>query len=157
MKKFVTGLSAFALPVLIIMTVPAAEAAKTVERLTSARNETYGNYVADAGGRAVYMFTPDRRGEGEAAARSTCYGACAQAWPPVLAKDLPGLGAGLDKALLGASRRKDGSLQVTYGGWPLYYYVRDRPGSLAGQDVHSFGGGWYLVAPDGSVIGEERD
>lgn len=37
-------------------------------------------------------------------------------------------------------------------GWPPYCYVRDQgPGSVTGQDVHGFGGEWYLVPSDGTT------
>ncbi|MFP4005084.1 MAG: hypothetical protein ACLFV8_15030 [Alphaproteobacteria bacterium] len=155
MKTLVTGILASAL---LVSAAPAALAAArhTVDRLKSEQSEIYGNYVADGGGRSLYMFTPDKPGKGRQEARSVCYDACAEAWPPVLAKDLPRVSGKLDKKLLGTTKRKDGSTQVTYGGWPLYYYVGDRgTGQIAGQDIHSFGGGWYLVSPDGSVIKRE--
>jgi hypothetical protein len=52
-----------------------------------------------------------------------------------------------------AVRRRDGRLQVTYAGHPLYYYVGDRrAGEVLCQGVAEFGGTWYVVAPDGHVI-----
>jgi hypothetical protein len=46
--------------------------------------------------------------------------------------------------------RSDGSSQVTYGGWPLYYYSGDAaPGDVNGQGVN---GVWYVVSPDGDEI-----
>jgi predicted lipoprotein with Yx(FWY)xxD motif len=51
-------------------------------------------------------------------------------------------------------RRRDGRLQVTYAGHPLYYYVGDRrPGEVLCQAVAEYGGTWYVVAPDGRAIG----
>ncbi|HVS66156.1 MAG TPA: hypothetical protein VMT85_21940, partial [Thermoanaerobaculia bacterium] len=55
--------------------------------------------------------------------------------------------------LLGTLQRRDGSTQVTYGGWPLYTYAQDAgPDSIEGQDVHGSGGEWYLVSPQGERI-----
>jgi len=56
--------------------------------------------------------------------------------------------------LLGTVQRRDGAMQVTYNGWPLYYYARDQnPGDTNGQDVEGFGGEWYLVTPEGHPVG----
>ena len=114
----------------------------------------YGRYLVDAEGRTLYMFTPDAGKKG-----STCYGACAEAWPPLLTTGDPrAAAAGLEENLLGTVERRDGSLQVTYAGWPLYYFVKDKgPGQVTGQDVHSFGGGWYLLSPAGTVIKATRE
>lgn len=43
--------------------------------------------------------------------------------------------------------------ELTYGGWPLYYFEKDRgSGTARGQDVHGFGAEWYLVTPSGEVL-----
>lgn len=45
-------------------------------------------------------------------------------------------------------------MQVSYGGWPLYNYVKDQgPGQTTGQDIEGFGGEWYLVSPSGEIVG----
>jgi predicted lipoprotein with Yx(FWY)xxD motif len=122
-------------------------------RLTAATSEEHGEHVADGGGRALYMFEADTRGEGESAAQSTCYDDCAEAWPPLVVEDAPEAGEDIQADLIGTVERNDGRLQVTYGGWPLYYYVRDEgPGQTTGHDVEEFGGEWYLVAPSGEEI-----
>lgn len=109
----------------------------------------YGQHLVDSSGRTLYMFTPDR-GQQD----STCYDACAEAWPPLLTDGDPRAAAPrVNEKQLGTIQRRDGSLQVTYGGLPLYYFVKDqRPGDIKGQDVHGFGGEWYLVSPAGDVI-----
>lgn len=120
--------------------------------LALARTEPYGAYLADGTGRALYLFTADSQG-----GRSTCYDACAEAWPPLLVDGLPSAGDGVDSTLVDTLVRNDGSSQVTYGGWPLYYYRQDAgAGEVTGQDVHGFGGEWYLVGSDGAKI-EETD
>lgn len=117
------------------------------------QSEKYGQYVADGDGRALYMFTADTRGKGADKAVSNCYDKCAEAWPPMIVTDEPRVREELDEALLGTIERKNGEMQVTYGGWPLYYYAEDQsPGSVKGQDVHGSGGEWYLVGPDGSKV-----
>lgn len=119
--------------------------------LEAAESDEYGRYLADAEGRALYLFTADTRGEGATKAVSDCYDSCAGAWPPFTADGEVMLGQDLQEDLLGQTQRRDGKMQVTYAGWPLYYFVKDAgTGEVNGQDIHSFGGEWYLVSPDGS-------
>ncbi len=107
-------------------------------------NDKLGKFLADENGRSLYMFTKDTKDT------SNCYGKCEVAWPPLLTTGQPVLQDGVDSKLLGTTKRKDGSMQVTYNGMPLYYYVPDaKPGDVNGQGVGSV---WYVVAPDGSVI-----
>ena len=128
------------------------DAGKQVQQIKTGEKAPYGRYLTDGDGRALYMFMADTRGK-----QSTCYDACAQAWPPALAGSAKvELGPNLDRGKLGSVTRRDGSKQLTYGGWPLYYYVKDTgPGQVKGQDVRGFGAEWYLVAPDGKKITTE--
>lgn len=115
--------------------------------------EGAGPYLTDSRGRALYLFTPDTAGA------STCYEKCASMWPPLTAPEGSVRSAGPVKSgLIGYVPREDGETQVTYGGWPLYYYARDRGSAVAsGQDVHGFGGEWYLVTPAGAELHGEGD
>ena len=62
-------------------------------------------------------------------------------------------GAGVRQALIGTTRRRNGRSQVTYNGWPLYYYINDRrPGQVTCQNVDEFGGLWLVVRPDGRLV-----
>jgi predicted lipoprotein with Yx(FWY)xxD motif len=103
----------------------------------------FGAVVANGRGEALYLFDREQRGKSE------CYGACAEAWPPVLTKGKPRAVAAADPSLLGTTKRRNGKLQVTYGGQPLYYYVGDSPGTILCHDVDEFGGTWLVVQPDG--------
>ena len=82
----------------------------------------------DGRGYVLYAFTYDQT------SKSRCYGACAKAWPPYLVKK-PKAGTGAKQSLLGTTRRTDGSIQVTYNGRPLYYYVDDGKGQILCQNV----------------------
>ncbi|HEU4905686.1 MAG TPA: hypothetical protein VFT19_06170 [Solirubrobacterales bacterium] len=106
----------------------------------------FGRVVADGRGEAFYLFDKEK------GRRSQCYGACARAWPPVLTRGRPRAGRGAKARLLGVTRRKNGKLQVTYKGHPLYYYVDDRPGLILCQDVAEFGGLWLVVKPNGDPV-----
>jgi predicted lipoprotein with Yx(FWY)xxD motif len=112
------------------------------------RASPYGRILRDGADRTIYLFTHDRSNS------STCYGACATAWPPVLTTGAPSAGPRLSPRLLGTTRRSDGTLQVTYAGHPLYYYVGDvKPGDILCQNVDEFGGTWLVVSPQGRAIG----
>ncbi|RYU11655.1 hypothetical protein ETU37_12870 [Nocardioides iriomotensis] len=97
----------------------------------------------DGRGQAIYLF--DR----ETSSRPRCYGACAAAWPPVLARGLPRVRGSVRDELLGTVRRRDGRRQVTYGGHPLYYYAHEGPGQVLCHDVAEYGGTWLVVTPAG--------
>jgi predicted lipoprotein with Yx(FWY)xxD motif len=106
-----------------------------------------GTYLTGDEGRAVYLWVADSGG------KSSCSGACAQAWPPVETKGNPTAGSGVNAADLGTITRSDGSEQVTYKGHPLYYFIADKSkGEVKGQGSNSFGAKWWLVAPSGSAI-----
>jgi predicted lipoprotein with Yx(FWY)xxD motif len=106
-----------------------------------------GRILVDTKGITLYDFPPDR------GTTSVCYGACAALWPPLITHGKPTPGRGVRASLLGTTKRKDGKLQVTYGGHPLYYFVSDRkPGQTTGQGVDQFGGPWWVITPAGKEI-----
>lgn len=108
----------------------------------------YGRILFDGRGYVLYAFTRDRRGQ------SACAGACARAWPPYVVRSRPRAGTGVAAKLLGTTKRSGGSLQATYAGRPLYYYVGDRrPGQILCQNVTEFGGVWRVVRPSGRLVG----
>jgi predicted lipoprotein with Yx(FWY)xxD motif len=106
-----------------------------------------GTILVDSRGITLYDFVKDR------GMTSVCYGACAALWPPLLTHGKPVAGPGVRASLLGTTRRKDGKLEVTYGGHPLYYFVTDRrPGQTTGQGVNQFGGPWWVLSAAGKEI-----
>jgi predicted lipoprotein with Yx(FWY)xxD motif len=113
----------------------------------TARSSSYGSILFDGRGKALYAFTRDRRG-----GASRCYGACAKAWPVYFAKGRLLAGRGVKQSLIGTTRRRDGRLQVTYGGRPLYYYVGDGVGQVKCQAVDEYGGTWLVVRPSGKLV-----
>lgn len=111
-----------------------------------ATDSQFGSILFGPGQRAIYLFDKENSSESE------CYGACADAWPPVLTKGEPVAGGGLDQKKIGTTKRDDGTTQVTYGGHPLYYYVDDPPGQVLCHNVPGFGGLWLVVDPGGSAV-----
>lgn len=106
-----------------------------------------GRIIINKQGRTLYLFEKDKHG------KSACYGACAKYWPPLLTRGKPVAGAGVKAKLLGVTKRKNGSRQVTYAGHPLYRYVADsKPGQTTGEGSTLFGAGWDVVAPSGKKI-----
>ena len=112
----------------------------------AAADSQFGQIIFDSEQQAIYLF------DKETSSTSECYGACAEAWPPVLTDGEPQAGTGADAKLLGTTERDDGSTQVTYAGHPLYYYVDDPPGQVLCQNVEEFGGLWLVVEPSGEAV-----
>jgi predicted lipoprotein with Yx(FWY)xxD motif len=109
-----------------------------------ARRSTFGRVLFDANGQVVYVFENDRPN------RSNCTSEdCVEAWPPVLTRQPPSAGDGVDARLLGTIRRRDGRLQVTYNGRPLYFYEHEGPGEIRCHNVTLHGGLWWVVTPRG--------
>jgi predicted lipoprotein with Yx(FWY)xxD motif len=123
-------------------------AAQAAPRTLIVRSTQYGRVLFDGRGRVLYGFTRDRRG-----GPSRCYGACARAWPVYFARGtVIRVGPGVKKTLIGKTRRRDGRLQFTYNGWPLYYYTHDGPGEVRCQNVDEYGGLWLVVRPNGTLV-----
>lgn len=106
-----------------------------------------GRILADNGRRTLYVFEKDKNG------RSACSGQCATYWPPLLTSAKPVARVGVAEALLGTTRRADGSEQVTYAGQPLYRYFEDsEPGQTNGEGSQEFGGEWNVLSPAGQEL-----
>jgi hypothetical protein len=85
--------------------------------------------------------------------QSACEGTCLGAWPPVPATGTVTATGGAQASDLGTLTRSDGTMQVTYKGHPLYYFVGDSgPGMAKGQGVNGFGAKWWLVSPSGDGV-----
>jgi predicted lipoprotein with Yx(FWY)xxD motif len=114
--------------------------------VSASPHDEFGAVLVGPGGSSLYLFTNDADGV------STCYDQCAQAWPPLLtdASDVV-VGDGVDSDLVGTVERSDGSMQVTYAGWPLYTFAGDAvPGASAG---HGLSNVWFLVTATGAIAG----
>ena len=107
------------------------------------RSSKFGRMLFDSRKQAIYIFENDR------SKKSVCYGECAKAWPPVLTSGKPKAASGARKSLLGTIRRRNGKLQVTYAGKPLYYYAHEKPGQVLCHNVDANGGLWWVVGVDG--------
>src|SRR4029077_1966711 len=123
-----------------------AGAATNTSSSISLRTTKLGKVLVAANGRTLDLFTAHK---GKA---SACYGQCAGYWPPLIAQK-PTAGTGLKASLLGTTKRKNGKLQVTYGGHPLHLFAADKQaGDVNGQGFVHFGGAWWAVSAAGNKV-----
>jgi predicted lipoprotein with Yx(FWY)xxD motif len=106
-----------------------------------------GTILVDSNGLTIYLFEKD------SGTKSSCFGGCASAWPPVRASGKPTVGSGLDASLVGTTPRSDGDAQVTYNGHPLYLFAGDQSaGETNGQGLTEFGGSWFALSTAGEPV-----
>lgn len=108
------------------------------------RNDaTFGSILTNSEGFSLYFFSLDSKGD------SNCTDGCLTNWP-VFYEDELTLDNGLDSDDFATITRSDGTMQTTYKGWPLYYFVNDSAeGDVNGDGV---GNVWYVAKPDYSVM-----
>jgi predicted lipoprotein with Yx(FWY)xxD motif len=122
----------------------AASAPSTPVRVA---NSKLGRILVDSRGHTLYLFKKD------SGTKSACTGACATAWPPLRAKGKPVAHSGAQAALVGTTKRPDGTSQVTYHGHPLYGFVKDtKAGATNGEGLTAFGGRWFAVSASGNQV-----
>jgi predicted lipoprotein with Yx(FWY)xxD motif len=113
-----------------------------------ANSATLGSYLTDKDGNALYYFSNDADGA------NNCTGGCITAWPIFNVAGLTAeqLGTGLAFGDFNAISTPNGN-QLTYKGWPLYYYapsgVREKPGQTTGEAI---GGVWFVAKPDYTIM-----
>ena len=138
----------------VLVTLVVAGALATTSAIASPKTSSsislgttkVGRVLVAANGRTLYLFTADR------GTKSVCYRQCASYWPPLIAQK-PTAGAGLKASLLGTTKRRDGKLQVTYAGHPLYFFTEDKTaGDVKGQGYIHFGGAWWVMSALGKKV-----
>jgi predicted lipoprotein with Yx(FWY)xxD motif len=123
---------------------PASKQTAKVAVVKVMNTPALGKVIVDSKGMTLYDFHKDK------GTTSACYGECAVAWPPLLTSGKPRVASGAQPSLLGTTKRKDGTVQVTYKGHPVYTFFEDhKPGETNGNDVNFFGGSWYALMPNG--------
>ena len=112
------------------------------------KSTSLGNYLTDKNGYALYFFANDANGT------NTCTGDCTANWVVFNVSGLTQaqLGSGLLLSDFNTISTTSGS-QLTYKGWPLYYYApngyRETSGSTAGDGVD---GVWFVAKPTYTVM-----
>jgi predicted lipoprotein with Yx(FWY)xxD motif len=102
--------------------------------------------LVTATGMTLYTFAPDKPD------KSTCYATCAKYWPPLLVPkgDHPAARMGGVPGTFAATRRTDGTQQLTYDGAPLYTFLGDqKAGEMNGQGSTASHGYWWVVVAGG--------
>ncbi|MGO9307781.1 MAG: hypothetical protein ACLQDL_02010, partial [Spirochaetia bacterium] len=98
-----------------------------------------GNYLVDGTGNTLYWFTKDKVN------MSACTGGCIQAWP-AFTSDSVVVPSALNASDFGTISRSDGAVQVTFKGYPLYYWAKDKMrGDVTGQNM---GKVWFVIDPE---------
>jgi predicted lipoprotein with Yx(FWY)xxD motif len=102
-------------------------------KLAVATNPKLGRILVDGKGRTLYRLDADN----VKPVRSTCVDDCAKRFPPLL---VPANGTvtaeGVDAKLIGRITRPDNTIQVTFGGRPMYRYAGDAAaGDTLGQGI----------------------
>jgi len=121
---------------------PSAQQPEQGQKVIAAESD-FGTILFGDTGQAIYLF------DIETTSQPRCYGACADAWPPVLTDGAPLAGEQVKESLLGTTQRTDNTTQVTYDGHPLYFYAHEGRSEVKCHDVFLNGGNWYAVRPDG--------
>lgn len=121
-----------------------AAASLSFKRIDLASNDKLGSFLVDDKGMTLYYFTKD------VADPNSCKDKCLAAWPIYDNESLQ-VPAGLNSADFGRFQRTDGKMQLTYKGWPLYYYAPDKAaGDVKGEDV---GHVWFVLkVPEYTVL-----
>jgi predicted lipoprotein with Yx(FWY)xxD motif len=105
-----------------------------------------GTFLTGPNGHTLYTKS------GDTATSSTCTGTCATNWPPLTitaGQQVVG-GTGVTGTFASLTRA-DGSIQVTYAGLPLYYWVQDtKAGDVTGNGVGGFSVAAVSVSAPGS-------
>lgn len=156
MKSHVLRRARLLVPLLGALTLASAALAASNTTVSTHKTDR-GKALSDSRGFSLYQFVKDTRGSKRKAPKITCYGSCARVWPPLLVRKggraLARSRSGVNPRLLGTAKRRDGSLQVTYNGWPLYTYGGDsRAGDATGEGVIQFGAAWYLLRTNGQLV-----
>jgi predicted lipoprotein with Yx(FWY)xxD motif len=126
---------------------PAATTPNVRATTVDVRKTALGTILVNSTGRTLYLFEKDK------GKTSSCSGACASTWPPVTTKATPKPGTGVSAAMLGTTKRSDGTTEVTYNGHPLYTYAGDAaPGDTTGEGLNQFGAEWYVLSPHGDKV-----
>ena len=119
----------------------AAPAGTTAASAGGAELIVTDDHLTDGEGRSLYLFTVDTQDSGT----SACDPDCLANWPIFVGPATAG--EGVDAALLGEIADTG---QVTYNGWPLYYFGGDAaPGDTNGQGLSDV---WWLVSPTGDQM-----
>jgi predicted lipoprotein with Yx(FWY)xxD motif len=123
---------------------------KEISLQTSA---TLGKYIVDKENRTLYFFSNDPNGQ------DSCTAGCQAFWPIFNIDNLTAdkLGDGLNISDFGSVTSVSGKKQLTYKGWPLYYFApsvngtntQEAPGQTQGEGVNNV---FFVAKPDYTIM-----
>ncbi len=101
------------------------------------QNASVGKYLADTKGITLYYFKKDKPGV------SNCKDDCLVTWPAFAPNNLQ-IPQGMNQKDFGTITRPDtGQKQVTFQGYPLYYFINDKAqGDTNGQGINNV---WFVI------------
>lgn len=108
----------------------------------------FGTILIGASGRTLYRYTLDRKRVNRCSSNATCN----KYWPALLVKPAvkPTVASGANAGLVGTIKATHGMRQVTYAGFPLYFFAGDKKaGQTTGQGFQSK---WYVVNTAGALV-----
>ena len=140
---------AVAIAAVVVCSAAGVALARSTAAEVTSTDGRLGPMLTGRNGHALYLFHQDWAG------KSYCYGTCATTWTPDITNGSPTTpsSSSLDSKLLGTIRRKNGQLQVTFNGHPLYFYSGDtQAGTIRGESKYQFGGRWFAVGTNGKAL-----
>jgi predicted lipoprotein with Yx(FWY)xxD motif len=124
--------------------------ASTPPKEVSLKNHpTLGNILVDKEDRTLYFFSNDANGQ------SSCTGGCETMWQVFNIDNLTQekLGDGLSVDGFGSITTASGKKQLTYKGYPLYYFApggqKEGPGHTGGEGSNDV---WFVAKPDYTIM-----
>ena len=146
-RSLIASAAVFAVLASAVVPAAASQTAGAKGPVVSTATTSLGRILVDARGHTLYLFGKDAHG------KSACSGACAAAWPPLIATAEPRAGTGAKASKLGTIKRADGRLQVTYNHHPVYTFVKDtKEGQTNGEGLNAFGATWDALSAAGTKV-----
>jgi predicted lipoprotein with Yx(FWY)xxD motif len=149
-RHAIAGLVATAVALGTVSLLPTVSAGAASNQLTvSAQNIGKMGKVLVVKGKAAYTLSP---------AGSPCDPACLKIWPAVTVPataSTVSAGSGVQQSSLGVTTGPGGSRQVTYNGQPLYWFFKDKKGTVKG-DITDQWGKWTAVVLSKAKHGSSR-
>jgi len=127
------------LAILASMTLGLQQASATAPDVNVMYKPGVGHYLTDAQGRTLYWSKHDMP------SMSSVTGSLLDKWPPFYQGAILSAAPDMAATDFGTILRKDGKMQNTFRGYPLYYFSSDRqPGDTNG---HKFNKIWSVMFP----------
>jgi predicted lipoprotein with Yx(FWY)xxD motif len=121
---------------------PTLQVAQHASVTDQAQKMTVESIVVNGRGRAVYQLSGDSMRHPKCTQTNGCF----QFWPPVKVASVKSLHKAPSISGKLGSWRRNGFLQVTLNGHPLYTFFRDKnPHAATGEGVVGFNGTWHVL------------